>query len=295
MADSTSKKNNVGSCSECGGSLISVEESGETVCSQCGLVSSERAIDYAHSGRRSYSNEEKNKRKRTGAPISNLLPDMAFTTTINRNKIKNPDLKRATKWNSRMTWDKRNMLIATTELKRIATNLNLPPHIKQEAMRIYRQAFKNKLLRGRSINGMVAACLYYAIRKKKIPRTFQEVIDESSESPRNVRKCYSIIIKELKLRVPTTNPSFLIPRYVSELGLGTEAEKIAREIIQKFFSQFRTSGKDPKGFVAGALYIACKIQDYPITQKEIADLVGVTEVTLRSRYKNMSKRLSIPL
>ncbi|MFO8019950.1 MAG: TFIIB-type zinc ribbon-containing protein [Promethearchaeia archaeon] len=294
MEKTANKKQDIRRCPECGGSLISIEETGEVVCGQCGLVFSERAIDYAHSGRRSYSKEEKKKRKRTGSPISNLLPDMAFTTTINRSKIKNPDLKRATKWNSRMTWDKRNMLIATTELKRIATNLNLPPHVKQEAMRIYRQAFKNKLLRGRSINGMVAASLYYAIRKKKIPRTFQEVIEESSESPRNVRKCYSIIIKELKLHVPTTNPSFLIPRYVSELGLGTEAEKIAREIIQKYFSRFRTSGKDPKGFVAGALYIACKILDIHITQKKISDLVGVTEVTLRSRYKNLTKKLNIP-
>jgi transcription initiation factor TFIIB len=194
-----------------------------------------------------------------------------------------------------MTWDKRNMLIATTELKRIATNLNLPPHVKQEAMRIYRQAFKNKLLRGRSINGMVAASLYYAIRKKKIPRTFQEVIEESSETPRNIRKCYSIIIKELKLNVPTANPSFLIPRYVSELGLGPDVEKMAREIVQKYYARFRTSGKDPKGFVAGALYIACKIKDITITQKEISDLVGVTEVTLRSRYKNLTKKLNIPI
>ena len=36
-----------------------------------------------------------------------------------------------------MTWDKRNMLIATTELKRIASNLNLPNHVKKAAIRLY--------------------------------------------------------------------------------------------------------------------------------------------------------------
>ncbi|GAI63070.1 unnamed protein product, partial [marine sediment metagenome] len=73
--------------------------------------------------------QEKNQREHTGAPISSLLPDIGLTTVIDRKKIKDPDLKRAVKWNTRITWEKRNILIATTELKRICSNLNLPKHI----------------------------------------------------------------------------------------------------------------------------------------------------------------------
>lgn len=280
-------------CLECGGKIISIQEKGEIVCGQCGLVISERALDMSHSGKRAFTKQEKEKRERTGSPISILLPDLGLSTIIPKENIKNPDLKRAAKWNSRMSWDKRNMLIATTELKRIGSNLNLPNHIKKAAIRLYIEAFKKKLLRGRSINGMVAACLYFACREKKIPRTLQEILEETSVNAKDVRRCYRTLIKELNLKVPSTNPISLIPRYIAELNLDTEDEKTTIKILNSFISKFSTSGKDPKGLCAGSLYLACKIRGKRISQKDIALLVGVTEVTLRSRYKELITKLNV--
>lgn len=282
-------------CPECGGKIISLQSKGEIVCGQCGLVISERLLDIYHSGKRAFTKQEKEKRERTGSPISILLPDMGLSTVIDKNNIKNPDLKRAAKWNSRMTWDKRNMLIATTELKRIGSNLNLPGHIKKSAIRLYKEAFKKKLLRGRSINGMVAACLYFACREKKIPRTLQEILDETSVNAKNVRRCYRTIIRELNLKVPSTDPISLIPRFIAELNLDADVEKTTINILQTFMSNYSTSGKDPKGLCAGALYLVCKVRNKRISQKEIANLVGVTEVTLRSRYKELIKKLNISI
>jgi transcription initiation factor TFIIB len=250
-------------------------------------VISERIVDVAHSGKRAFTKQEKERRERTGSPISILLPDMGLSTIIDKNNIKSPDLKRAAKWNSRMTWDKRNMLIATTELKRIGSNLNLPNHVKKAAIRLYIEAFKKKLLRGRSINGMVAACLYFACRERRIPRTLQEILDQTSINAKNVRRCYRTIIRELNLKAPSTNPISLIPRFVAELNLDAETEKTVK--------MYSTSGKDPKGLCAGALYLVCKKRDKRISQKEIANVVGVTEVTLRSRYKELVNKLNIKI
>ncbi|MFW9864922.1 MAG: transcription initiation factor IIB family protein [Candidatus Thorarchaeota archaeon] len=280
-------------CPECGGKVIPLHEKGETVCGQCGLVISERIVDISHSGKRAFTKQEKENRERTGSPISILLPDMGLSTIIDKTSIKSPDLKRAAKWNSRMTWDKRNMLIATTELKRIGSNLNLPNHVKKAAIRLYIEAFKKKLLRGRSINGMVAACLYFACRERKIPRTLQEILEQTSISAKNVRRCYRTLIRELNLKVPSTDPISLIPRFIAELDLDADAENATIKILQSFTSKFSTSGKDPKGLCAGALYLVCKMKDKRISQKEIANLVGVTEVTLRSRYKELIKMLNI--
>jgi transcription initiation factor TFIIB len=282
-------------CPECEGNTISVQEKGEIVCRQCGLVISERIVDVSHSDKRAFTKQEKQRRERTGSPISILLPDMGLSTVIDKNNIQNPDLKRAAKWNSRMTWDKRNMLIATTELKRISSNLNLPSHIKKTAIRLYIEAFKKKLLRGRSINGMVAACLYFACRERKIPRTLQEILDQTSVNAKNVRRCYRTIIRELNLKAPSTNPISLIPRFVAELSLDAETEKITINILQSFVSKYSTSGKDPKGLCAGALYLVCKKRAIRISQKEIANVVGVTEVTLRSRYKELVNKLNIEI
>ncbi|MFX1321226.1 MAG: transcription initiation factor IIB family protein [Promethearchaeota archaeon] len=293
MEVKTESSNLSNSCPECGGNTISIQEKGEIVCCQCGLVISERILDVSHSGKRAFTKQEKEMRERTGSPISILLPDMGLSTIIDKSNIKSPDLKRAAKWNSRMTWDKRNMLIATTELKRIGSNLNLPNHVKKAAIRLYIEAFKRKLLRGRSINGMVAACLYFACRERKIPRTLQEILDQTSVNAKNVRRCYRTIIRELNLKAPSTDPISLIPRFIAELELDAEAEKATIKILQAFTSKFSTSGKDPKGLCAGALYLVCKKNDRKISQKDIANLVGVTEVTLRSRYKELINKLNI--
>lgn len=282
-------------CPECGGKIIPIQEKGENVCCHCGLVINERILDISHTGKRAFTKQEKEKRERTGSPISILLPDMGLSTIIDKSNIKNPDLKRAAKWNSRMTWDKRNMLIATTELKRIASNLNLPSHVKKGAIRLYIEAFKKKLLRGRSINGMVAACLYFSCRKRKIPRTLQEILEETSVSAKNVRRCYRTIIRELNLKAPSTDPVSLVPRFIAELKLDVDAEKHTIKILKAYTKHFTISGKDPKGLCAGALYLVCKAQNRKISQKEIANLIGVTEVTLRSRYKEIINRLNIKL
>jgi transcription initiation factor TFIIB len=282
-------------CPECEGSIISLNQIGEIVCSQCGLVIHEKGVDVNHSDKRAYTSQEKKQREHTGAPISSLLPDIGLTTVINRKDISDPNLKRAAKWNTRITWEKRNLLIATTELKRICSNLNLPSYIKLEAIKLYKEAFKKKLLRGRSINSMIAACIYLAIRLKKIPRTLQEILEESAENEKDIRRCYRVLIRELNIKSPNTNPSALIPTYIANLKLNHEVEETATKIVNTFSAKFSTSGKDPKGIVAGAIYLACKLKGLELTQKQIAEVVGITEVTLRSRFKELSTKLNVKI
>ena len=291
MIAKISKQSNL--CPECRGSIILIEEKGETVCGQCGLIINERSIDYSRSGKRAYTNHEKNNREQTGAPISIMLPDMGLSTVIDKQKINNPDLKRAAKWNTRITWQKRNLLIASTELKRISSNLNLPNHVKEEAMRFYKEAFKRKLLRGRSINAMVAACLYLATRQKDIPRTLQEILEEASVSAKDVRRSISIMTREMNLKTQSTDPVALVPRYISDLELDSDIEALTKKILTTYITNFSISGKDPKGLCAGAIYLASRIKDLELTQQQIVNMVGVTEVTLRSRYKELKNKLNI--
>jgi transcription initiation factor TFIIB len=142
---------------------------------------------------------------------------------------------------------------------------------------------------------MVAACLYFACREKKIPRTLQEILDETSVDSKNVRRCYRTIIRELNLKAPSTNPTSLIPKYIAELKLDVEIEKSTINLIHAYTSKFSTSGKDPKGLCAGAIYLICKKKDKRISQKDVAQIIGVTEVTLRSRYKELVNKLNINL
>ena len=66
---------------------------------------------------------------------------------------------------------------------------------------------------------------------------------------------------------------------------------ILRDARQKRFS----AGKDPMGMAAAALYIACVQNSEKITQKEIAEAAGVTEVTVRNRYKALKEQLNLEI
>jgi transcription initiation factor TFIIB len=272
-------------CPECGGTIIDIQQRGEIVCQHCGLVVSEKSVDVTHSGIRAYSKQEKDKKERTGCPMSILMPDIGLSTIIDKTKIKNPDLRRAAKWNTHLSWEKRNMLIAITELKRFGGNLNFPERVKKAAVRLYKEVFKRNLLRGRSINGMIAACAYYVCKKERVPITLQEILDEASISNNIVKKCYKILVRELNLKSPHIDPVSLIPRYCADLGLNMNVEKESIKILKKFIETTSICGKDPKGLCAGALYLVSKLKNHKVSQKEIANVIGVTEVTLRSRYK----------
>ncbi|MBD3256430.1 MAG: hypothetical protein GF383_15135 [Candidatus Lokiarchaeota archaeon] len=279
-------------CPECGGLIQNFQERGETVCKQCGLIVQERGLDLSHSGIRAYTKQEKDRKERTGCPISILMPDIGLSTIIDRSKIKNPDLRRAAKWNTHMTWEKRNMLIAITELKRIGSNLNFPERVKKAAVRLYKEVFKRKLLRGRSINGMIAACSYFVCKDERVPITLQEILDEASINANIVKKCYKILVRELKLKSPNIDPISLIPRYCADLGLDIEVEKETITVLSRFIGTNSICGKDPKGLCAGAVYLVAKLKNRKVSQKEISNVIGVTEVTLRSRYKELLKSIS---
>ncbi|MFX0187528.1 MAG: transcription initiation factor IIB family protein [Candidatus Hodarchaeota archaeon] len=278
-------------CPECGGLIQNFQERGETVCRQCGLIVFDRGLDISHSGIRAYTKQEKDRKERTGCPISILMPDIGLSTIIDRTKIKSPDLRRAAKWNTHMTWEKRNMLIAITELKRIGSNLNFPERVKKAAVRLYKEVFKRKLLRGRSINGMVAACSYFICKEERIPITLQEILDEASINANIVKKCYKILVRELNLKSPHIDPISLIPRYCADLGLSIDVEKEAINVLKRFIQKTSICGKDPKGLCAGSMYLVAKLKNRKVSQKEISQVIGVTEVTLRSRYKELLKSL----
>jgi len=278
-------------CPECGGSTMSIHERGEIICKYCGLVVNERILDLSHSGIRAFNNYERNKKERTGSPMSILMPDISLSTVIDKTRISNSDLKRAAKWNTHMTWEKRNMLIAITELKRIGTNLGFPMHIKKAAILIYKKVFKRELLRGRSISGMIAACAYYICKKERIPITFQEILDEASMDSNIIKKCYKILLTELKLKSTSMDPVALIPRYCADLNLNIDVEKATSNLLKNYITKNSISGKDPKGLCAGAIYLVAKLKNKKISQKEISRVVKVTEVTLRSRYKDILNTL----
>jgi transcription initiation factor TFIIB len=93
--------------------------------------------------------------------------------------------------------------------------------------------------------------------------------------------------------MPLTNPTHYIPRFASELTLSGEVQEKARDILESAIRRGLISGRGPTGVAAASVYIAGVLMGERRTQKEVADVAGVTEVTIRNRYRELKDRLGL--
>nr|WP_296810532.1 transcription initiation factor IIB [uncultured Methanobrevibacter sp.] len=277
----------------------------EVCCARCGLVLDENLIDHGPEWR-AFDHEQRDKRTRTGAPLTYTISDKGLNTTIDwkdkdihghkipeRNKAQ---IYRLRKWNKRMRVSgagERNLAFALSELDRDSSRLGIPRSVREDAAIIYRSAAKNKLIRGRSIEVVVASALYAACRRCNIPRTLDEIAIASNVSKKQVGKTYRFLSRELNIKLKPTSPSDYISRFASKLGLSGEVQAKAIEIINKAVKAGLSSGKGPTGVAAAALYIASLLLGERKTQKEVSEISGVTEVTIRNRYKELSENIDM--
>src|SRR2546428_569761 len=156
----------------------------------------------------------------------------------------------------------------------------------------WREASRHRI-RGRSIEGVVAASLYAACRQCNVPRTLDEIANSSRVGRKEIGRTYRFMTRELKLKLMPTKPQDYVSRFCSELKLTGEVQSRAVEILKDAQDKELTSGRGPTGVAAAAIYIASILCNERRTQREVADVAGVTEVTIRNRYKELTEKLGI--
>jgi len=187
----------------------------------------------------------------------------------------------------------RNLAQAMSELDRLCDKLHIPPPIKEKAAVIYRKALDLGLVRGRSISAIAAASLYAACRITQTPRSLHEITQQSPIEKKDIARCYRLMLKDLNLQMPKPDAQMRVPKIAASVGIGEKTQQTAVEILRRAEKLRTTAGKDPMGLAAAALYIACVINQEKRTQKMIADAAGVTEVTIRNRYKGLKDALDL--
>jgi len=187
----------------------------------------------------------------------------------------------------------RNLRQAFSELDRLADKLNISDVVVERSAYIYRKALEKGLVRGRSISALIAASVYAACRATETPRTLKDVATASGMKKKDVARCYRLLHRELEMRMPVTDPIKCVSRIASKAGLTERTQRRAVGILRKAIESRTSAGKDPMGLAAAALYVACVLENENKTQKDIAESAGVTEVTIRNRYKDLKLKLKI--
>jgi len=295
-------------CPECGSNHLSKDYSrAELVCRNCGFILDENMIDQGPEWR-AFDSEQREKRARTGSPMTYTIHDKGLSTTIgwtNRDAYgksiptKNrAQLYRLRKWQRRVRISdatERNLALALSGIDRLASGMGLPRTVRETAAMIYRKAALKNLVRGRSIPGVTAASIYAACRQCHVPRTLDETSSIANISRKEIGRTYRFVSRELGLKLLPTSPEDYVSRFCSELKLSSNVRAKTVKILQDAARGELTSGRGPTGMAAASLYIACVLCGERRTQREVADVAGVTEVTIRNRYKELAQKLNMDI
>jgi transcription initiation factor TFIIB len=255
---------------------------------------------------RAFNTQERDKRSRIGSPTSLAISDKGLHTTIGniykdtKGKVSSErkfELLRISKWQRRVSGStsQRNLNKAMSILARLVSHLKIRNNVQEQAALFYRKALQKELVKGRSIENMMAASLYAACRMNGTQRTLKEIAEYIPGDKMEIARSYRLIYKELGMNIPRPNARNRIPKIASRANISQNVQQKAFELLKSAEKHRITAGKDPNGLAAAALYIACRQQDEKCTQKDIAYAAGVTEVTIRNRYKGIVEQLDIRL
>ncbi len=255
-----SKIGSIGSkCPSCGDKkVVTDQNTGELFCSKCGLVINEKIAD-AGAEWRSFANDETTK-TRVGAATSLTMHDMGLSTVIgaaNKDSTGRPlsagvksSIERRRAWDSRTqthTSSDRNLRQALNEMGKLKDKLALTDVVVEKAAYIYRKAMEKKLVRGRSIQGLVAACLYASCRNTETPRALDDIANGINIRRKDVARCYRLIYRELELKMPVVDPVKGVARIASIVKLSEKSKHQAIKILNQ---------AKETGIVAGKIFLS---------------------------------------
>jgi len=289
------------SCSE--SIKITDFETGEVICQNCGKV----LQDKISNDRRDSNAFSKNEyASHFGSKSSLRFHDMGLATIIGKfnhdstgkpveYKMR-PVMKRMRFWDARIhtkNSSERNLRTALSEMEKLKEKLCLSDAIIERSAYIYRKAARAQLIRGRSINGMVGACVYVACREMDVTRTIVDISNNLQESRNLIAKNYRILFQNLRLTVCIPDPIRCIIKIANNLDIPENTKREAIHIFDTLKEKKLIAGKKPYSVAAAVIYMAGIKTGVNLSQQKISKVSGITVVTIRNRHKEYIKHVKL--
>jgi len=273
--------------------LIEDHRAGDVVCPECGLVVGDRLIDVGTEWR-SFSNEHSGTDpSRVGAPENPLLSGSDLSTSIAVGfGGSDSDHSLANAQRKNMNNTDRQMTQAISVIREMSERIHLAKTIQDQAARLFKDVLDSKACRGKNNEAQAAACLYIACRKEGVPRTFKEICAVSRVSKKEIGRCFKIIIKSLETNLEQITSADFMSRFCGNLGLPNSVQTAATRIAKKAVELDLVAGRSPISIAAAAIYMASQASSDKRSAKDIGEIAGAAEVTVRQTYKLLLPRAS---
>uniref|UniRef100_A0A5S6QII8 Transcription initiation factor IIB n=1 Tax=Trichuris muris TaxID=70415 RepID=A0A5S6QII8_TRIMR len=266
--------------------LVEDHRAGDMICPCCGLVVGDRVVDVSSEWRSFSSDTNSKDPSRVGAPENHLLSGAFLSTSIANGPSGDTGLANLQRKQMSSGQD-RQLIQAFGIIREMAERIHLPKSIQDQANVLFKQVLDTKQLKGKNSEAVAAACLYIACRKEGVPRTFKEICAVSRMSKKEVGRCFKLIIRALETNLELITTSDFMSRFCGNLNLPQYVQTAATCIARKAVDMDLVSGRSPISIAAAAIYMASQASVEKRSAKDIGEVAGVAEVTIRQSYKLM--------
>lgn len=196
---------------------------------------------------------------------------------------------RLRKWQDNVSGGKfsRNFEFAVSLIDRYVGALGVPKCVRADAVDVYGASVTEGLLRGRRVEVLVAVSIYVGCRLCRVAYSVDEIVECVGVGKKEVVKLFKVVRDGLELDLPLVRPIDYVVRYRKVLGLSDESFSECVRILDSASESGVANGRSPLGLVGGAVYLACLECGERKSQRDIGDVLGVSEVTLRKRCSEL--------
>ena len=263
--------------------LVEDYRAGDTVCPECGLVVGDRVIDVG-SEWRTFADDTGDDPSRVGAAENPLLSGDLTTSILSTGN--NYEMQRLSN-RILSSGNDRALVQAFSEIRLMANRLHASQAIVDRANTLFKNMTDTKALRGRSTEANCAACLYIACNQEGATRTFKEICAVCTVSKKQIGKSFKLILRALNTSVEIIKTGDFMSRFCSNLELEHKAQIIATAVARQAVDLDIVAGKVPVTVAAAAIYFTCLAMDIDKSAKEIGDVAGVAETTIKQTFRAM--------
>ncbi len=309
--DSSSKNSNKNN-------IIMDPESGEYICSNCGLVLPIEKVEEIRPKWRNFALEQKNNNRiRTGMPTSLARHDMGLSTIIGKtdrdytgNRIATSikptiDRLRILDYRTQLySSTDRSLKRAFAELDILKDKLAMPDSVIEKTAYIYRKAQSRGMIRGRTVSAMLAAAIYIACREIGVGKTLKDIARGTNVKPKSLSHSYRMLLTELDIKIPMLDPMICVVKVANKMQLHERITRQGMDIMHTAIRKEASAGKNPMGLAAAVLYISYQnsiksridkkvneVDNNNRNQTSFAQAAGITDVTLRNSVKGFKNQL----
>lgn len=276
---------NIHSCPHCftENTIIIDFTSGQVACTNCGCVVEDRIIDET-SEWRNFSNENPGSgasdQNRVGGPINPYLDEVSLSTKISTKNNKGP----LAKYKHRaFESGNRSILRGMEKIEELAIKLELLMSIVEKSKDVYKTVMDNKKLKGRSLEGIIAAIFYHVCRQNSANRSLSDIVTRLKINKKEFVRCFKSIeplITSSTDRDNVENTVGLSNLFCNKLEIPIKIKSIAADITREVCEKELLAGRNPNTVASACIFYTSLLTDFKIDKKEISKISQISEITI---------------